>query len=217
MLECWTRLVATDTISRLTAKIEGIANATIGSMAELGAAKRLYSAARQRLAADVNDPKADTAGLLRLHKALIDSLVGMCQKNKKSKSSFANKIIEWAGGQLAQMGAGDEVVKALVERGHPEAAAWPALGSVQLKIQEFGLTQQEVAELDTQLEKCASLPGIKLDSTFHAVLVNTIQFHIDRKEFTEALSLLRLLTPCPSAQRRRSATCGRSMRGSWCC
>ena len=197
LLEYWMALVVTDTTSRLTAKVEGIANATIDSRAELERAKSLCADARQRLAAEVNDPKADTTGLLRLHKALIDSAVGMCQQNMKSKSKLANEIIEWAGVQLAHMGADDAVVKALVERGHPEAAAWPALGSVQLKIQESWLTKEEVAELDTQLEKCAALPGIKLDRTFHDVLVNTIQLHIDRKEFTEALSLLRLLYTLP--------------------
>ncbi len=200
LLTCWMTLASTNDIGCLTALVLGIGSTTVTSEEHWKTVMGLHEEARKALGEAVSGGKADIAHLLGLHKALIDSIVSVCQGN--AKGSLAARIIAWGQDQLKAMSENLAVLK-LLSQGHANAAVWPLLAGVQLKInQHFALAQAEGApalphaaapEIDNTLKQCASPPTVILDGTLHDVIASAIDFHVGRSEFDQAFSLLRLL------------------------
>jgi len=102
---------------------------------------------------------------------------------------------------LADMSTNFAVLKPLSEGGHPNAAVWPVLGSLQLQIIHELASMQGGREpvptlaghIVTTLHDCASLPGVTLDDRFQEAIVSAIGLHVARDECDAAFSLLRLL------------------------
>ncbi len=201
-LTCWMTLAGTDDVGCLTTLVQGMGRTTMTSDEQWRLARSLYRDAHQALKNAVKGGKADMAGLVRLHKALIDSIVSMCRSN--AKGSPAGQIIDWGLERLAEMSEDQALLKSLClsPDGHPNAVAWPVMGGVQVHINRVlsqstdgpGLMQAApTADIARTLEDCAYLPGVTLDASFHAVIGSAIAFQVDRGRFDEAFSVLRLL------------------------
>ena len=91
-IACWKTLAGTDGFGCFAALVQAVGNTTISSVEQWEAVMSLHADAQTMLEVALIGGKADIAGLLRLHKQLIDSLVSLCQRNRHSP--FAQLVID---------------------------------------------------------------------------------------------------------------------------
>ena len=195
-LMCWMTLTGTDDMKWLTAVLKGMGHAKLQSVEDWERARSVYENALATLRTKAYSGKTDVP--LKLHKTLIDSIVSMSLSN--CNSSLSKQIVKESRELLDKMSKDRPLLTFLSSSGHPNAAVWPAVASVQVRIDHalapklpVDLSDDEAYGVFTILKDCAFRSNVILDAKLQDAFIGAIQFYGRRDQSFYALSLLSVL------------------------